>query len=216
MRKLIVAVAAFAMLSISGAAQASVQLGELWINNPNPGNAGIIPPGNPDAKFNTGAIDYNSNTTGYTIGAFLNNPTFSDESAAFTAAGAGAASADNLFLLLTGTVGLLHGDNSFVVGHDDGVVMFIPGLDGATPVVNAPGPTSFSNTAFNVNNPGPAGNYAFSLQYTECCGPPAVLLLTVNNVNPGVPEPATWAMMLVGFGGLGAVMRTRRRQTALA
>lgn len=26
-----------------------------------------------------------------------------------------------------------------------------------------------------------------------------------------VPEPATWAMMLVGLGGLGAVMRTRRR-----
>jgi hypothetical protein len=28
----------------------------------------------------------------------------------------------------------------------------------------------------------------------------------------GVPEPATWAMMLVGFGGLGAVMRGARRK----
>ena len=28
----------------------------------------------------------------------------------------------------------------------------------------------------------------------------------------GVPEPATWAMMLTGFGGLGAVMRSRRRR----
>jgi hypothetical protein len=27
----------------------------------------------------------------------------------------------------------------------------------------------------------------------------------------GVPEPATWAMMLVGFGGLGVVLRSRRR-----
>jgi hypothetical protein len=26
-----------------------------------------------------------------------------------------------------------------------------------------------------------------------------------------VPEPASWAMMLVGFGGLGAVLRRRRR-----
>lgn len=32
-----------------------------------------------------------------------------------------------------------------------------------------------------------------------------------------VPEPATWAMMLVGFGGLGAVLRSnRRRQFATA
>ncbi len=28
----------------------------------------------------------------------------------------------------------------------------------------------------------------------------------------GVPEPATWAMMLVGFGGMGALLRHRRRQ----
>jgi len=26
-----------------------------------------------------------------------------------------------------------------------------------------------------------------------------------------VPEPATWAMMLLGFAGIGAVMRARRK-----
>ncbi len=31
-----------------------------------------------------------------------------------------------------------------------------------------------------------------------------------------VPEPATWAMMLVGFGAIGASMRRRRRATAKA
>jgi hypothetical protein len=29
-----------------------------------------------------------------------------------------------------------------------------------------------------------------------------------------VPEPAAWALMLVGFGGLGAVMRSSRRRAA--
>lgn len=31
----------------------------------------------------------------------------------------------------------------------------------------------------------------------------------------GVPEPSTWAMMLVGFGGIGAAMRRRRRSGRL-
>ena len=29
---------------------------------------------------------------------------------------------------------------------------------------------------------------------------------------PAVPEPGTWAMMLLGFGGIGFAMRRRRRQ----
>lgn len=32
-------------------------------------------------------------------------------------------------------------------------------------------------------------------------------------VNGAVPEPATWAMMLMGFGLVGGAMRTRRRTT---
>jgi len=35
-------------------------------------------------------------------------------------------------------------------------------------------------------------------------------------IQGGVPEPATWAMMLVGFGGMGALLRQRRRQAAAA
>ncbi|MGZ3402433.1 MAG: PEPxxWA-CTERM sorting domain-containing protein [Phenylobacterium sp.] len=29
-------------------------------------------------------------------------------------------------------------------------------------------------------------------------------------VGPGVPEPASWALMILGFGGIGAVLRSRR------
>jgi hypothetical protein len=31
-----------------------------------------------------------------------------------------------------------------------------------------------------------------------------------------VPEPASWAMMLVGFGGLGATLHASRRKAAIA
>jgi hypothetical protein len=31
-----------------------------------------------------------------------------------------------------------------------------------------------------------------------------------------VPEPATWAVMLVGFGAMGASMRAARRKSAIA
>lgn len=32
-------------------------------------------------------------------------------------------------------------------------------------------------------------------------------------VAPGIPEPATWAMMILGFGLIGGAMRSARRQT---
>jgi hypothetical protein len=36
------------------------------------------------------------------------------------------------------------------------------------------------------------------------------------NVPSAVPEPATWAMMLIGFAGLGASLRRRNRTEAMA
>jgi hypothetical protein len=35
-------------------------------------------------------------------------------------------------------------------------------------------------------------------------------------ITAGVPEPATWAMMLMGVAGAGAALRTQRRRPALA
>ena len=122
------------------------------------------------------------------------------------------ARADNIFVEITGTVGLLSGHNSFVVDHDDGVVMNVTGIGN---VVFEPGPTAPDTTPFDVFNAGPAGNFNFVLDYTECCGPPAVLKLQINDVLIGTPEPATWTMMILGFGAIGASMR-RRAKTVLA
>ena len=35
-------------------------------------------------------------------------------------------------------------------------------------------------------------------------------------ITGGVPEPASWALMMMGFGGLGAVLRSNRRRAHLA
>jgi hypothetical protein len=56
---------------------------------------------------------------------------------------------------------------------------------------------------------GPTGVIGGTLCTDEDCGGPG----------PGggpVPEPATWAMMLLGFGGMGAILRRNRRHAAFA
>lgn len=49
------------------------------------------------------------------------------------------------------------------------------------------------------------GNSDFGTYALNAAGPGALRL-----ANAGVPEPATWAMMLVGFGAIGFSMRRRR------
>jgi hypothetical protein len=39
---------------------------------------------------------------------------------------------------------------------------------------------------------------------------------TIGFISPAVPEPSTWAMMLLGFAGLGFLAHRRRRETKLA
>ena len=56
--------------------------------------------------------------------------------------------------------------------------------------------------------------YNFQLSYGECCAGPAELIWSFRGAPVGgaVPEPATWAMMLLGFGGIGFAMRRGRKQ----
>jgi hypothetical protein len=197
--------------------RADLITGRLWINQPGPsGNAllGFGDPnsptylGTPDATFTSGAFNYNSNVGGYTVGGFLNNPTFNNPSAAFTAAGGGGANLNNTYFYFTGTIFLNAGVNSFVVGHDDGLQL---NIDGIGLVVNTPGPTSFVNTPFNVTAPS-TGTYNFEMSYGETFGPPAQLLFSINGgiIGTTAPEPATLTMLGIGLGCLGVRAWQRR------
>jgi PEP-CTERM motif len=56
-----------------------------------------------------------------------------------------------------------------------------------------------------------AGNYLFSFSGSA----PAGGTMTGNVTIIALPEPASWAMMILGFGGIGLIIR-RRRRPALA
>jgi len=195
----LVAVAAVSFAQINGT---------IWQNTPDAGNAGD--PANrssalPNATFTSTAINYNSNVTGYTPALFLNNPVFSNQHNGFNPN----ASFNNTEVELTGSVFLNSGNNSFVVGHDDGLTLSITGIG---LVVNQPGPTGFTNTPFNVNNPGAAGLFSFTLDYAECCGAPAVLLWQINGSTVGsVPEPSSMVLFSTVLGGAAFLLRRRKR-----
>lgn len=70
--------------------------------------------------------------------------------------------------------------------------------------------------AFNVGNIdyNNAVNSTYELQWTVSGTNFAAVTDTIfinQGAGAAVPEPAAWALMLVGFGGLGAVLRSKRR-----
>ena len=73
---------------------------------------------------------------------------------------------------------------------------------------NGVGP-DFSTPTFTYNA-GVTTVESFATAYNSDTGDVTNLSFTLYG-GPAVPEPATWAMMLVGFGGLGAAMRSRRK-----
>lgn len=57
------------------------------------------------------------------------------------------------------------------------------------------------------------------LTYTNAAFQPGSLIEAVDNISfnqAAVPEPSTWAMMLIGFGAVGFSARRRRRRFGLA
>ena len=226
------AVAAVAILAVPKAFAGPIT-GTIYQNTARSGNAGdplnmLSTYANATFTVGAGGIDFNAGPScataptcnSYTAAGFLNNPTFSNQMNGFDpnrilwnpTLGVGTE------VVLQGSLFLNVGPNSFQVGHDDGVVLDIAGLGTAQTgctgltVVCEPGQTSFSTTPFTVNA-ATAGNYNFTLDYSECCGQPADLLFNINNSTVGgtVPEPnslvllGTGGILLLGAYGLAAV-----------
>lgn len=77
---------------------------------------------------------------------------------------------------------------------------------------------------FNIDNPPFIPNeLTFSNSYDAPIGPisnsinPSGTILNIADVTlyPVVPEPATWVTMLIGFAGLRAAVRSRRKTAAI-
>ncbi len=199
-------------------ARAGFITGELWVNQTAAAQDATLAQaatlGTPDATFNSGAFNYNPSDSGsnYTLNSFLNSPTYTDTSSAFTTDGGGNANLDNIYFYFTGTISLNAGPNMFVVGHDDGLQL---NIDGIGLVVDQPFATALDETPFTVTAPS-AGNYNFELSYGECCGPPASLVWQVNGGTvTSTPEPTSLALLAIG-GVSGLVIARRRRKAQAA
>lgn len=209
------------LLLVAGISSADI-LGTVWENVPNPGNASD--PANKgatlaSAQFTSTGISYCSSggysdapcfgtasDSAYTVGAFLNNPTFTGAVNGFSAAN----TLDNTEVELTGSIFLTAGANNFDITHDDGLTLSISGGIGL--VVNKPGPTSPVTTPFTITAPSD-GLYTFTLDYAECCGAPGVLMWTYPSGAPvgSVPEASSVALLGTATMLSGLLLRRRKR-----
>ena len=193
-------------VSVAGSAYANVATGSIWENDST--GAGDATPANvpgttPDVTFEvTTPIDFSSGNL-YTIGEFLS----SGAATVLTGASELGNTLDNTIFNFTGNVSVTHGQ-TFTVGHDDGLTLVI----GALTVIDEPSPTSFVTTVETYT--GPTGTLPFQLVYGECCGAPADLSISLP-LNGATPEPSTWIMLMLGFGGLGFAGYWRSRKVVL-
>jgi hypothetical protein len=112
--------------------------------------------------------------------------------------------------LLQGTFSGSGAPASLTVTSDDDAFVYLDGLYiGGNPGVHG-------NDTAVLNLGTLTGLHTLTVFYADRAQTGADLALTGVGLDTlsGTPEPATWGLMLVGFGGLGAMMR-RRRSVAL-
>lgn len=93
-------------------------------------------------------------------------------------------------------------------------------------IIDGGGVYTHANNSIDVHNPEIKGTGHFTLNLTGAPTPTITGVKFEFGTTPdsvlggvitgGVPEPASWALMILGFGGVGAVIRRRRSATAVA
>lgn len=77
-------------------------------------------------------------------------------------------------------------------------------------ILSFTGTGTFGGTLGGVDISATPANFFFSTQGGN------LTTFSASALAPAVPEPATWALMLLGFGGMGISMRRNRRCVAIA
>lgn len=230
-------ISAGALLSIV-AATPSASSASAWVTNSGSVWTGVLPTfdasipdfvfdvsdatfgglGTPSATFlpaNPHDLNFASPPSGGTVGGFLNNPVFvtgGSHAGDGLSTGLGHSANDTgTDFQFVGSVLIPHGLFRFDAIHDDGLFISINGLGTVFSELNE---HFNSNTVGGGFNPGATGFFTFHANFNECCGLPAEL--QVSDPVSVVPEPSTWALILIGFGGLGAMLRRSRQRPASA
>ena len=117
-----------------------------------------------------------------------------------------------------GVSGLANGGVYSVTFYDSqrpgyGVLPVTVDFNGASILTTTPGAGWAPVTTATFVATGTTGTLSFITAATSGDNDSGIDLVTVSG---GVPEPATWALMLIGFGGLGGVIRGRRSATLTA
>jgi hypothetical protein len=110
------------------------------------------------------------------------------------------------------TVGGNHYTFSFDLFGFVGGNFYSAAFDGVTLLSGSGGTGGYGSHVFDVVASGDSTAVTFTFQHN-----PSFYLLDNVSVSGGVPEPASWALMLSGFLGAGGAIRaSRRRQAAVA
>ena len=95
---------------------------------------------------------------------------------------------------------------TYVMGEGDPLLRYIT-------IKQAGGGASDGGYALFFNDAGFTSGTTYSFNLGTYFTNPGFSHITVYDRTGPVPEPATWAMMLLGFGGIGMAMRRSRRRS---